>query len=244
MAMSTSGAGGGVASSPNVTPMIDVMLVLLIIFMIVTPLINAGFQAQPPDRRQPEVASRRQRRSGARHRCVRAVLPEQEADQERDARGSAQADLRCAHRRTRFLYVKADKNLEVLQGARRDRHRRAQRSARARRRSRISSRGPSRPLPAISCPTPTQEAVGGSRHGNDQAGGNTRSFERHQRHADDRRAAGAADHLHDGGADDPEGDRSAAARSDSAAERRCSRRPIRSCCRCCRTVRTRSTARR
>src|SRR5665647_1108945 len=48
MAMSTAGAGGGVASSPNVTPMIDVMLVLLIIFMIVTPLINAGFQAEPP----------------------------------------------------------------------------------------------------------------------------------------------------------------------------------------------------
>jgi biopolymer transport protein TolR len=48
MAMSTGGGGGGVASSPNVTPMIDVMLVLLIIFMIVTPLINAGFQAVPP----------------------------------------------------------------------------------------------------------------------------------------------------------------------------------------------------
>ncbi|MBK5187268.1 MAG: biopolymer transporter ExbD [Gemmatimonadaceae bacterium] len=48
MAMSTAGAGDGVASSPNVTPMIDVMLVLLIIFMIVTPLINAGFQAEPP----------------------------------------------------------------------------------------------------------------------------------------------------------------------------------------------------
>jgi biopolymer transport protein TolR len=48
MAMSSAGTGGGVASSPNVTPMIDVMLVLLIIFMIVTPLINAGFQAQPP----------------------------------------------------------------------------------------------------------------------------------------------------------------------------------------------------
>ncbi len=47
MAMASS-SGGGVASSPNVTPMIDVMLVLLIIFMVVTPLINAGFQAQPP----------------------------------------------------------------------------------------------------------------------------------------------------------------------------------------------------
>jgi biopolymer transport protein ExbD len=31
-----------------VTPMIDVMLVLLIIFMIVIPAINAGFNAQPP----------------------------------------------------------------------------------------------------------------------------------------------------------------------------------------------------
>jgi biopolymer transport protein TolR len=48
MAMSSSGGTGAVASSPNVTPMIDVMLVLLIIFMVVTPLINAGFQAQPP----------------------------------------------------------------------------------------------------------------------------------------------------------------------------------------------------
>jgi len=47
MAMSSS-AGGGVASSPNVTPMIDVMLVLLIIFMVVTPALLAGFNADPP----------------------------------------------------------------------------------------------------------------------------------------------------------------------------------------------------
>ncbi len=47
MAMSTS-AGGGVKAEPNVTPMIDVMLVLLIIFMIVVPALNAGFNAQPP----------------------------------------------------------------------------------------------------------------------------------------------------------------------------------------------------
>ena len=47
MAMSTS-AGGGVKAEPNVTPMIDVMLVLLIIFMLVVPAISAGFQAIPP----------------------------------------------------------------------------------------------------------------------------------------------------------------------------------------------------
>ena len=35
-------------AEPNVTPMIDVMLVLLIIFMIVIPLVVNGFHAQPP----------------------------------------------------------------------------------------------------------------------------------------------------------------------------------------------------
>lgn len=38
----------GVTSNPNVTPMIDVMLVLLIIFMITIPQLNAGFLATPP----------------------------------------------------------------------------------------------------------------------------------------------------------------------------------------------------
>ncbi|MDX2192326.1 MAG: biopolymer transporter ExbD [Gemmatimonadales bacterium] len=37
-----------VRSEPNVVPMIDIMLVLLIIFMIVTPLIAAGFKATMP----------------------------------------------------------------------------------------------------------------------------------------------------------------------------------------------------
>jgi len=47
MAMS-SGGGTAVQSTPNVTPMIDVMLVLLIIFMVVTPALLAGFTADPP----------------------------------------------------------------------------------------------------------------------------------------------------------------------------------------------------
>ena len=37
-----------VAPVPNVTPMIDVMLVLLCIFMIVTPALSAGVDAEPP----------------------------------------------------------------------------------------------------------------------------------------------------------------------------------------------------
>ncbi len=49
MAISTAEASKGrVQADINVTPMIDVMLVLLIIFMIVTPLIAAGFHATMP----------------------------------------------------------------------------------------------------------------------------------------------------------------------------------------------------
>jgi len=53
MAMSV-GGGGGVKSDINVTPMIDVMLVLLIIFMIVTPIITSGFRAVIPQAKNIE----------------------------------------------------------------------------------------------------------------------------------------------------------------------------------------------
>jgi biopolymer transport protein ExbD len=48
MSMSTGGGDNGVKAEPNVTPMIDVMLVLLIIFMVVAPALIAGFNATPP----------------------------------------------------------------------------------------------------------------------------------------------------------------------------------------------------
>ena len=49
MATSVNLAGStAVKAEPNVIPMIDIMLVLLIIFMIVTPLIANGFQATMP----------------------------------------------------------------------------------------------------------------------------------------------------------------------------------------------------
>jgi biopolymer transport protein TolR len=55
MSMSV-GATGGPKSDINMTPMIDVLLVLIIIFMVITPLTPRGLEAlvpQPPPPGQP-----------------------------------------------------------------------------------------------------------------------------------------------------------------------------------------------
>ena len=50
------GGGGGLQSEINVTPMVDIMLVLLIIFMVVTPFLQQGITvALPKNMNNPEV---------------------------------------------------------------------------------------------------------------------------------------------------------------------------------------------
>jgi len=56
MGMAVGGKGGAKADI-NMTPMIDVLLVLIIIFMVITPLTPKGFETlvpQPPNPNQPQ----------------------------------------------------------------------------------------------------------------------------------------------------------------------------------------------
>jgi biopolymer transport protein TolR len=53
MGMSAGGSHGGFNSEPNLTPMIDVLLVLLIIFMVIIPMGRKAFDVQLPDPTAP-----------------------------------------------------------------------------------------------------------------------------------------------------------------------------------------------
>ena len=48
MSMDVGGAKGGVKSEINVTPLVDVMLVLLIIMMVIAPMLQQGVPVQLP----------------------------------------------------------------------------------------------------------------------------------------------------------------------------------------------------
>ncbi len=71
MGMSVGGGNSGLNNEPNVVPMIDIMLVLLIIFMIMQPMMRKAIDLQLPDP-QPAVVTA----NSASDQIVMEVLPE------------------------------------------------------------------------------------------------------------------------------------------------------------------------
>jgi biopolymer transport protein ExbD len=60
MGMQVGGGKGGAMKDPNVVPLIDVLLVLIIIFMAITPTIPVGLNAQIPQPAPPNQKQNQQ----------------------------------------------------------------------------------------------------------------------------------------------------------------------------------------
>ena len=114
MSMTTGGNSthGSVKADINVTPMIDVMLVLLIIFMVVAPALMAGFNATPPQgqnlKSHPEDENSDQTlgidRDGKYYLNKQPIRYEEI--------GAKLNQIYTARTEDKILYVKADKTLD------------------------------------------------------------------------------------------------------------------------------------
>ena len=54
MAMNVGGSGKGIKAEINITPLVDVVLVLLIIFMVITPMLQRGKDVRLPLVHKPD----------------------------------------------------------------------------------------------------------------------------------------------------------------------------------------------
>jgi biopolymer transport protein ExbD len=115
VALSATSARAAVKADINVTPLIDVMLVLLIIFMIVTPIIAAGFQATIPRSANPEnrPEGSDEVRLGidkdGKYYLDLGSGPRQIPDDQLPGRLEA---IFAARTRDKILFLKADQNIE------------------------------------------------------------------------------------------------------------------------------------
>ncbi|MGQ0504927.1 MAG: ExbD/TolR family protein [Myxococcaceae bacterium] len=80
MGMSAGGGSGGVKAEINVTPLVDVVLVLLIIFMVVTPMLQRG-----KDVTLPKATKQEEKKGKDADPLILSITPDKKMYLEKDA---------------------------------------------------------------------------------------------------------------------------------------------------------------
>src|SRR5215831_10193007 len=118
MGMSVGGSGGGPKADINMTPMIDVLLVLMIIFMVITPLTPKGLEALVP---QPPPPGAQQNQSDQRTVVIsinadHSMMINAETTTEENLGKRLEEIFKT--RAERVVFVKGDPNIEFAPVAR------------------------------------------------------------------------------------------------------------------------------
>ena len=112
MAMDLGGAKGGVKSDINVTPLVDVMLVLLIIMMLIAPMLQQGVSGHAADSDE----HRRQARA-MQEQTVLAISRKQGVVRQREAGAPSRSSRRrinelLENKTEKIVVIKADEEVE------------------------------------------------------------------------------------------------------------------------------------
>ncbi len=117
MAMAVGGKKGGPMANINVTPMADIMIVLLIIFMVITPMLQKGV-----DVKLPQASNTKERKDDAKTIVVAIKKntdtflqignnPTKKLDRQEDLLPQMKEQLQDRAEGARMIYLKADEGL-------------------------------------------------------------------------------------------------------------------------------------
>jgi biopolymer transport protein TolR len=113
MSMAVGGKKGGPMAEINVTPMADIMIVLLIIFMVITPMLQKGI-----DVKLPVAGNTKERKDDPKSITVAVrkdgtlYLGGQKFDNQQELQAQVKERLIDLPEGSRLVYLKADQNLD------------------------------------------------------------------------------------------------------------------------------------